>query len=146
MAGEPLFVDTNVLVYANQYRAAEHARALSLINRAESAGLTLWISRQVLREYAAAVTRPQPDGAALPMGTAVKRMRWFAQRLTLADETAPVTAELLDLLDRIPVAGRQVHDANIVATMLANGIRRLLTFNLADFRRFELLIALEPLP
>jgi predicted nucleic acid-binding protein len=33
-----------------------------------------------------------------------------------------------------------VHDANIVATMLAHGETRLLTFNGADFRRFASLI------
>jgi predicted nucleic acid-binding protein len=146
MAAEALFIDTNVLVYANQLHASEHARALALINRAEHDGLTLWISRQVLREYAAAVTRPQLGGPALPVSTAVERMRWFAQRFAVADETAAVTAELLQLLGSVPAAGKQIHDANIVATMLANGIRRLLTFNLADFRRFEALIAIEPLP
>jgi predicted nucleic acid-binding protein len=36
-----------------------------------------------------------------------------------------------------------VHDANIVATMLANGIARLLTFNVTDFRRFADLVAVE---
>ena len=30
----------------------------------------------------------------------------------------------------------QIHDANIVATMLAYGEGRLLTFNTADFRRY----------
>ena len=34
------------------------------------------------------------------------------------------------------MGGKQVHDANIVATMLANGVTPLLTFNAADFRRF----------
>jgi predicted nucleic acid-binding protein len=38
------------------------------------------------------------------------------------------------------VGGRQVHDANIVATMLAHGETRLLTFNEADFRRFSSVI------
>ncbi len=33
-----------------------------------------------------------------------------------------------------------MHDANIVATMLAHGETRLLTFNGADFRRFASLI------
>jgi predicted nucleic acid-binding protein len=33
-----------------------------------------------------------------------------------------------------------VHDANIVATMLAHGESRLLTFNGGDFRRFGVLI------
>ena len=41
-------------------------------------------------------------------------------------------------------AGRQVHDANIVATMLAHGENRLLTFNGADFRRFVRLIEVVP--
>ena len=36
--------------------------------------------------------------------------------------------------------GKQTHDANIVATMLAHGETRLLTFNAADFRRFDALI------
>ena len=47
-----------------------------------------------------------------------------------------VTRVLLALCREVPVAGRQVHDANIVATMLAHGERRLLTFNAADFQRY----------
>ena len=34
------------------------------------------------------------------------------------------------------------HDANIVATMLAHGETRLLTFNEADFRRFSSVIGI----
>jgi hypothetical protein len=44
--------------------------------------------------------------------------------------------------EETPTISRQVHGAYIVATMLANGERRLLTFNAGDFRRFEPLIAL----
>jgi len=43
-------------------------------------------------------------------------------------------------------SGRQVHDANVVATMLEHGIRRLLTFNAADFRRFARIIDIESIP
>ena len=45
-----------------------------------------------------------------------------------------------------PTLGKQVHDANIVATMLAHGIDMLLTLNVDDFKRFEdkiTLISLE---
>jgi predicted nucleic acid-binding protein len=56
-----------------------------------------------------------------------------------------VLDRLVDLLAVHRGSGRQVHDANIVATMLENGIRRLLTFNVVDFRRFARLIAIEPL-
>jgi predicted nucleic acid-binding protein len=46
----------------------------------------------------------------------------------------------MELSLRYSFGGRQVHDANIVATMLAHGERRLLTFNVADFRRFTPLV------
>ena len=45
---------------------------------------------------------------------------------------------------RFAFGGRQVHDANIVATMLAHGEGRLLTFNDADFRRFAELTEIVP--
>ena len=47
-----------------------------------------------------------------------------------------VTDRLVSLCREVPVGGRQIHDANIVATMLAYGERRLLTFNMADFYRY----------
>jgi predicted nucleic acid-binding protein len=56
-----------------------------------------------------------------------------------------VTANLLHLLTTVPVAGRQVHDANIVATMLAHGVPKLLTHNTADFARFAAVITVVPL-
>jgi predicted nucleic acid-binding protein len=49
------------------------------------------------------------------------------------------------LIARIAVGGKQVHDANIVATMQAHGIRQLLTGNVADFNRFSALIRVLPL-
>ena len=52
-------------------------------------------------------------------------------------EDGPVVTELLMALCReVSVGGRQIHDANIVATMLAYGERRLLTFNTSDFIRY----------
>jgi predicted nucleic acid-binding protein len=47
-----------------------------------------------------------------------------------------VGRRLMELCQLVPIAGRQVHDANIVATMLAHGEDRLLTMNRGDFRRF----------
>ena len=48
-----------------------------------------------------------------------------------------VTEPLMVLCRAVPVGGRQIHDANIVATMLAHGECRLMTFNTTDFRRFR---------
>jgi hypothetical protein len=41
--------------------------------------------------------------------------------------------------------GKQVHDANIVATLLAYGVRTLLTDNVSDFARWAHVIDVRPL-
>jgi predicted nucleic acid-binding protein len=110
----------------------------------EDEGVDLWISRQVLREYLAAVTRPQAIAPALPIAAAVADVRRFTRTFRVAEDGPAVMDRLLDLLEQFPTAGRQVHDATVAATMLAHGIRRLLTFNEADFRRFAGLIDIEP--
>ena len=48
-----------------------------------------------------------------------------------------VTEILISLCREIPVGGKQIHDANIVATMLAHGEHRLFTFNTGDFGRYS---------
>jgi predicted nucleic acid-binding protein len=134
-AAEALFVDTNVLVYANVAEAPQHAAALAAISRAREAGRTLWISRQVLREYLATLTRPQAF-ASVPRATVLEQARWFAEHFEMANDTAAVAEQLLRLMATVPVGGKQVHDANIVATMIAYRIPALLTHNEPDFKQF----------
>ncbi len=56
-----------------------------------------------------------------------------------------VLDHVVNLLQTIPTAGKQVHDANIVATMQAYTIQHLLTHNVSDFNRFAGLITIVPL-
>ena len=57
--GDPVFVNTNVLVYSTRPLSAHHAAAARALARIGAGGATLWISPQILREYLAVVTRPQ---------------------------------------------------------------------------------------
>jgi predicted nucleic acid-binding protein len=41
------------------------------------------------------------------------------------------------LVARHLVLGKQAHDANLMATMEVHGVKSLLTFNGADFKRFD---------
>jgi predicted nucleic acid-binding protein len=60
----------------------------------------------------------------------------------------PVPAQavdgLLDLLRRHPVTGGDVFDLQIVATMHANNVQRIYTFNTADFEPFSELSIVTP--
>lgn len=137
------FIDTNALVYADQAHSKFHQPARAALGRLEQEDAELWISRQVLREYLATVTRPGPTGVpAMTRAAAADAVDGFVGAYRIAEDGPQTTARLLDLVRAVPIGGKQVHDANIVATMLAHGITRLLTFNVADFQRFAGLIAL----
>jgi predicted nucleic acid-binding protein len=81
----------------------------------------------------------------IPLTSLVTDVRYFVNRFRVAEDSPQVTERLLTLMEQVPVGGRQVHDANIVATMQAYGIDQLLTHNIADFNRFSELITVLPL-
>jgi predicted nucleic acid-binding protein len=144
-AADPVFVDTNVLVYASVATAPLHTVALGSLQRLHAAGVQTWLSRQVLREYLAVLTRPQTFSMPLPPAALAAQINTFLALMQVAEDGPVVTKLLLALLATVPIGGRQVHDANIVATMQAYGISRLLTNNPTDFARFTPLIVVEPL-
>jgi predicted nucleic acid-binding protein len=142
MDAEALFIDTNILVYANVLETPFHGQALIAINTAHQAGRNLWISRQVIREYLVTLTRPQAFQN-LPRATVLEQIGQFIERFEIADDTTTVTEQLLQLLKDYQLGGKQVHDANIVATMKTYGIPALLTHNKKDFERFAQIIYIE---
>lgn len=140
-----VFVDTNVLIFAHLSLSPLHPSALTQLQDLQNAGTELWISRQVMREYLSAMTRPGTLTQSIPVSSLVNDVTGFTQSFRIAEEGPAVTANLLNLISSISVGGKQVHDANIVATMQAYGIGRLLTHNTADFARFSATISVLPL-
>jgi predicted nucleic acid-binding protein len=132
-----LFVDTNVLVYATRQVSQWHAPARTALEQLAETDEPIRISRQILREYLAATTRPQPGTVPLTMAQALADVAGFAAAFEVLEDGPAVMQELVVLCRAVPLGGRQVHDANIVATMLTHGETRLLTFNAADFTRFQ---------
>ena len=132
-----MFVDTNILVNARILEAPHHEVARAGLESALRGPEPLRISRQVMREYLAVVTRPQPWPVPITRGEALDDIGRLNRVFEVLEDGPRVTEALVTLCRDFEVGGRQVHDANIVATMLAHGERRLLTFNGADFRRYE---------
>ncbi len=131
-----MFVDTNILVNARIQEAPHHEIAREGLERGLRSPEPLRISRQIMREYLAVVTRPQSWPVPITLEEALDDIGRLNRDLEVLEDGPRVTEVLLALCRDVEVGGRQVHDANIVATMLAHGERRLLTFNAADFRRY----------
>lgn len=112
-----VFVDTNVIVYATVQESPFHRQARTRLAALRKEGIDLWVSRQVIREYLAVVTRPQAVSDPMTGSQASARARDTFALFHIAEETAQITDRLLELMETITVAGKQIHDANIVATM-----------------------------
>lgn len=131
-----MFIDTNVLVSSRIPGAPGHDAARASLERAFRDPEPLRISRQVIREYLSVVTRPQTWPVGITREDALTDVSRLLRSFEVLEDGPRVTEWLVGLCREVPVGGRQIHDANIVATMLAHGERRLLTFNGADFRRY----------
>ena len=131
-----MFIDTNVLVNSRIPSAPDHSIARDILRRAFRDPEPLRISRQVIREYLSVVTRPQTWPVNISREDALDDVSRLIGSFEILEDGPTVTDWLVTLCRESPSGGRQIHDTNIVATMLAHGERRLLTFNTSDFRRY----------
>ncbi len=131
-----MFVDTNVLVAARFVNAPCHVIACRCLDHAGNSEEPLLISRQIVREYLVVVTRQQSWAKPLAITDALDDVTRLVSPFILLEDGPNVMEMLAVLCREVPVGGKQVHDANIAATMLAYGERRLLTLNIKDFRRY----------
>lgn len=142
---DSLFLDTNVLLDATVPSRPQHTRVTEFFRRLP--GLTnLCLSGQVIREYVGVCTRPRSaNGLGLPIEDSLKNVETFLRVAVSLDETRAVTKMWMSLVANYQVSGKQVHDANIVATALTHGVRHIVTSNLADFERYnDILTLLTP--
>lgn len=138
MAGERLFCDTNVLLSAVDRKRVLYRQALHVLNALPNQGAELCLSGQVLREFLVVCTRPiGVNGLGLTPRAAIGNVAAIIERCTVLEENRAVAARLRQLAKTAACTGKQIHDANIVATMQTHGVHRLLTDNRADFRRFD---------
>ncbi len=145
MADSRLFLDANILVYSSFPTLPLYEITRSRLGEFEDAGNSFWICRQILREFLAATTRP---GNVLPspgVTDLTEMVREWEARCHVAEDDAYITEYLLEFIGTPGAKGKQVHDANIVATMRRHRIPYLLTHNTADFARYSPWITVLPL-
>ena len=139
------FLDTNILIYASDRSSPWHPSSKDKVKKLLSEGFHLFISPQVLREYVSVASRSTGTEKPTPWDMILKNYEDFQKYFRLLEEGQNSVNQLSQLLSKIPAAGKQVHDANIVATMLVHNVSNLLTHNTVDFSRYSQLINIIPL-
>src|SRR5262249_2663018 len=144
MSVEPGIVDINVLVYALDADAPQHAAARALLKAARDGDATLYVTSQILCEFYSVVTNGRrvanPRSPADTL-SALSDLLTFLQVLPIP---ATAVGEWMKLLPNRPVTGGNIFDLQIVATMHANGVGRIYTFNTGDFEAFAELSVVTP--
>lgn len=142
-AGETAFIDTNVLLCATDRSRRNHGRAQELYRVARQGGFNLALSGQIIREYLVAATRPvEVNGLGMSPADALHNIDACLSGTMHCAETESVSAQLRSLVATHALMGKRIHDANVVATMMAHDIGWLITENGEDFEVFSKIHAL----
>ncbi|MGE5787617.1 MAG: PIN domain-containing protein, partial [Myxococcales bacterium] len=110
---EALFLDTSLIIAATVGAHPSHVAAASFIEKAASDGLEFCMSPQFL----VVLTRQPVSDRHFSLEEALGALETWTAECRLLEESYAVVEELLSLVQRYQVRGKQVHDCNIVATM-----------------------------
>ena len=133
MSVEPGLADTNVLIYALDADAPHHTAARALIEAARDGATTLYVTSQILCEFYSVVTNARRVAKPRSPAEALDAISDLLTFLHVLPVPALVVESWMGLARRHPVTGADVFDLQIAATMQANDVRRIYTFNTGDF-------------
>jgi toxin-antitoxin system PIN domain toxin len=146
MSLEPGIVDANVLAYAANADDPHHATSHALIAAARDPLTKLYVTSQVLCEFYSIITNPRrveaPSSSAEALGIISALLA--LPGIYVLPTPARAVRGWMELLQRHPVTGADVFDLQLIATMKANNVQRIYTFNAADFEKFPELTVVVP--
>lgn len=141
-----ILVDTNLLLRFSEVNHPQHDLAVAVMQTLAKSGHELCVVPQNHYEFWVVATRPVANnGLGMSAAEAEKQLKRHAQPLfrVLRDERA-IYSHWRQLVNKYSVLGKNAHDARLVAAMMCHGVKHLLTFNTADFERFEEISLIHP--
>ena len=138
-------LDTNVLLRSSDPTSGLQALADLSVTRLLANNDQLYITSQNIIEFWVVATRPaQVNG----LGWSVERTRAEIEQIISQfpqlEETPEIFPHWFNLVTSYQIQGKRVHDARLVAVMLAHGVTHLLTFNPDDFRSINEIVVVNP--
>ncbi len=131
-------MDTNILLRLFRPEQPGHFYVKDAMRHLSELGVQLCYTAQNMGEMWNVSTRPvAKNGLGLTSSETNEILREVEANMTLLPEDPAVYHVWRRLLIEHDVRGVQVHDAHLAATLEVHGIRHLLTFNVADFKRFD---------
>jgi predicted nucleic acid-binding protein len=138
-------LDTNVLL-----RMSDSTSSVNLLAGIAAATLLkqhhqLFITSQNIIEFWVVATRPiNVNGLGWRVEKTLAEIEQILNQFPQLEETPQVFFHWLNLVTAYQIQGKRVHDARLVAVMLAHGVTHLLTFNPNDFKSINDIVIVHP--
>jgi len=140
-----VLVDTNILLRSaqpNHPLSSQSTRAVSKLIRQNDA---VFFCSQNIAEFWNVATRPAHlNGLGLSHEEAIEEVNSIERLLTLLPDLPAIYTAWKEIVRDHKVQGVKVYDARLIATMNVYAVENILTFNTADFKRYNNIAALHP--
>lgn len=138
-------IDTNVLVRLAQPKNPDQREARRALRTLRRQPEFVGIIPQNLIEFWAVATRPASyNGLDLTVDETARQIGKLKALFTLLPDNSDIFREWEQLVHQHKVIGKQAHDARLVAAMTIHKLTHILTFNTADFKRFDGITVVNP--
>jgi predicted nucleic acid-binding protein len=138
-------LDTNVLLRSSDPNSPLQALADTSVTRLLRRSDQLYITSQNIIEFWVVATRPaQVNGLGWSVEQTRTEIELILNQFPQLEETPQIFPHWFNLVTSYQLQGKRVHDARLVAVMLAHGVTHLLTFNPDDFRSIHEIVVVHP--
>lgn len=140
-----VLLDTNILLRSAQTAHPMQQLAIDSAAALRDGGDPLCLVLQNLYEFWAVSTRPvTANGLGLSIAEAEAEISRLKSLVKICDDIPAILAVWEKLIVSYQITGKNAHDARLAAAMIVHGIKRILTFNTADFQRYKEIEAVAP--
>lgn len=135
--------DTHLLLRLADPASPQHPLATQALARLFGQGDEVYLTPQNFIEFWAVATRPvDANGLGWSKERTAREVTDLQARFPLLPDSPEVFARWLDLVKQLPIHGKCVHDARLVAVLRAHAVEHLMTFNVSDFVAFSSIVSL----
>lgn len=135
--------DTNLLLRLADPASPHHPIATNALAQLLGQGDEVYLTPQNFIEFWAVATRPvEANGFGWTRERTMREVADLQARFPLLPDSPEIFTRWLELVKQLPVHGKRVHDARLVAVLQAHAVERLITFNTSDFAAFSPVVSL----
>lgn len=135
---EPLLFDSNVLVYAHNKDSLFHSQAIKLVTKVIKGEIFGCLASQNLLEFYSIITdRKRLTNPIAPKLATELVNQYLSSPFEIIYPNLNTNKITVEFLKKNEFKDGQIFDVFLIATMLSNNIKHIVTANVKDFNKFD---------